>query len=65
MKQVIIVEGLPFEIKNIYGLNQNEHIEGETVDIKGEAADENKECTICLSAESDTIIMPCGHMCVC
>ena len=35
-------------------------------DINGEAAGENfKECTICLSVDSDSIIMPCGHMCVC
>lgn len=60
------MDGLPYEIKNIYGLNQTEQTEGDTVDIKGQAAgDNNKECTICLSAESDTIIMPCGHMCVC
>lgn len=57
---------MPYEIKSIYGLNQNEHIEGETIDIKGVAECENdKECTICLSVQADTIIMPCGHMCIC
>jgi hypothetical protein len=26
---------------------------------------EEKECTVCLSTDSNAIIMPCGHMCVC
>lgn len=26
---------------------------------------EGKECLICLSEPRNTIIMPCGHMCVC
>jgi len=26
---------------------------------------EGKECLICLSEEKNTIIMPCGHLCVC
>jgi hypothetical protein len=29
------MDGLPYEIKNIYGLNEAEQIEGDTVDIKG------------------------------
>ena len=27
--------------------------------------DADKECTICLSEQSNAIVMPCGHMCVC
>jgi hypothetical protein len=46
-------------------LTQPDHIIGEAQDIKGEVNEDNKECTICLSADSDTIIMPCGHMCIC
>jgi hypothetical protein len=51
IKQSIIVNGLPFEIKSIYGLDvggtatgdKNEPIAGKAED------DQNKECTICMS----------------
>lgn len=35
--------------------------EGEAVVDEGE----DKECLICLTEPKNTIIMPCGHMCVC
>jgi hypothetical protein len=58
---------LPFEIKSIFGLSSPEELDGEVNDIKGKAAedDADKECTICLSEQSNAIVMPCGHMCVC
>ena len=27
--------------------------------------DAEKECLVCLTEEKNTVIMPCGHMCVC
>ena len=59
------MNGLPFEIKSIYGLSSSEQIDGEVQDIKGVSDDSSKECTICMSEPSNVIIMPCGHMCVC
>lgn len=65
IKQCIIVNGLPFEIKSIYGLNVSNTTSG-AKPIEGMAQDEsNKECTVCLSEDSNCIIMPCGHLCVC
>lgn len=63
-RQVCIVNGVPFEIKTIFGLEEHvehgsEHVEG------GEDEDEDKECLICLSEPKDTLLMPCSHMCVC
>ena len=69
VKQVILVNGLPFEIKNIFGLSNPDEINsvGQASEIKGQAADKEEaaECTICLSETANTILMPCGHMCVC
>ena len=60
------MNGLPFEIKSIYGLSSSEKLEGEVHDIKGVSnEDTSKECTICMTEQSNVIIMPCGHMCVC
>lgn len=61
---------MPFEIKSIYGLSNPDEIDnkGETNEVVGQAQnkeEEAKECTICLTEISNTIIMPCGHMCVC
>jgi len=61
---MIIINGLPFEIKSIYGLSSKK--DEAAPEIKGQAEDAaSKECTICMSADSNGIIMPCGHMCVC
>ena len=60
----MLINGLPFEIKTIYGMaEENEAVEGEQhIDVK---EDKNKECLICLDAVKDTIVMPCGHLCIC
>lgn len=61
---------MPFEIKSIYGL-KNETDTGAAVKDEGEIATgvqddgEGQDCLICLSEPKDTLIMPCGHLCVC
>lgn len=38
--------------------------EGEAaVEVKDD--DGQKECLVCLDTDKDTVIMPCGHLCVC
>lgn len=62
---------MPFEIKNIYGLDMGSSgiVDGETPSDAtevGMAEDgEGKECLICLTEPRNTLIMPCGHLCVC
>ena len=62
-KQVVLINGLPFEIKSIYGLDHDDSTqEGKTV-----ATDDgqSEECLVCLSEKKNTLIMPCGHFCIC
>ena len=63
-KQVVLIKGIPFEIKSIYGLKDDADgvQEGEQAI---EDDDPEKECLICLSVNKDTVIMPCAHLCVC
>ena len=79
LKQIILINGMPFEIKSIFGLtnpddidskNQVKQVQGAAVEPgatvgAGTSSEEAQECTFCMSVPSNTIIMPCGHMCVC
>jgi len=66
---MVLIAGMPFEIKSIYGLKAQNELDDQVKDVKGvrapEGEEDDKECTICLSELSNAIIMPCGHMCVC
>ena len=62
-KQVVLINGMPFELKSIYGM------ESESGAVEGDSAqvidDGERECTVCLTEEKNTLIMPCGHFCIC
>lgn len=64
-KQVVLVNGLPFEIKSIYGMKQDDDAETGQATFAADSGDPDAECLICLSAPKDTLIMPCCHFCVC
>ena len=48
--------GNAFEMKEVFGLQDA---------MKAEDDDDGKECIICLTNPKNTIMMPCGHLCVC
>jgi hypothetical protein len=57
---------MPFEIKSIFGLGKEEGAtEAEQAIGNEDEDDEEKCCKVCLFEEKDTLIMPCGHFCVC
>ncbi|CAN1805450.1 Probable E3 ubiquitin-protein ligase LOG2 [Linum perenne] len=58
MKQILFVNGMRYELQEIYGI-------GNTVDGEVDANDPGKECVICLSEPRDTTVLPCRHMCMC
>lgn len=59
-KQKIHVDGISYELQEIFGIEQN----GEQEEVL-EGLDANKECVICLSSARDTAVLPCRHMCMC
>ncbi len=62
----MLINGLPFEIKTIYGMAEEHEVEEGTgiVDVKHDEG-ESKECLVCLDEEKNTVVMPCGHLCIC
>ncbi|GAV64688.1 zf-C3HC4_3 domain-containing protein [Cephalotus follicularis] len=58
LKQFLWVNGMRYELQEIYGI-------GNSVDGDVEANDPGKECVICLSEPRDTTVLPCRHMCMC
>ncbi|KAF5747893.1 hypothetical protein HS088_TW05G00623 [Tripterygium wilfordii] len=58
MKQILWVNGMRYELQEIYGI-------GNSVDGDVDANDPGKECVICLSELRDTTLLPCRHMCMC
>ncbi|KAL9235904.1 hypothetical protein vseg_010632 [Gypsophila vaccaria] len=58
LKQILWVNGMRYELQEIYGI-------GNSVDGEFDANDPGKECVICLSEPRDTTVLPCRHMCMC
>lgn len=58
LKQILWVNGMRYELHEIYGI-------GNSVEGEFDANDPGKECVICLSEPRDTTVLPCRHMCMC
>ncbi|XP_068340864.1 probable E3 ubiquitin-protein ligase LOG2 [Pyrus communis] len=58
VKQILWVNGMRYELQEIYGIGNS--VEGEV-----DGNDPGKECVICLSEPRDTTVLPCRHMCMC
>lgn len=58
VKQILWVNGMRYELQEIYGI-------GNSTESEMDESDQGKECVICLSEPRDTIVHPCRHMCMC
>ncbi|XAR52569.1 hypothetical protein NMG60_11020712 [Bertholletia excelsa] len=58
IKQILWVDGVCYELREIYGINNA----NETT-LSGN--DSGKECVICMTEPKDTAVLPCRHMCMC
>jgi hypothetical protein len=59
VKQIIWVEGVRYELQEIYGIENS----GGGGNFDG--TDAGKECVVCMSEPRDTTVLPCRHMCMC
>lgn len=57
MKQILWIDGVRYELREIYGIGKSE----ETFDETGSG----EECVICMTEPKDTAVLPCRHMCLC
>lgn len=55
VKQILWVNGMRYELQEIYGI-------GNAVEGDFDGNDSGKECVICLSEPRDTTVLPCRHM---
>ena len=55
VKQILWVNGMRYELQEIYGI-------GNSVESDVDGNDPGKECVICLSEPRDTTVLPCRHM---
>ncbi|XP_077240652.1 putative E3 ubiquitin-protein ligase LUL2 [Tasmannia lanceolata] len=58
IKQVLWVDGVRYELREIFGIANQEKTEFDE-------DDQGKECVICMSEPRDTAVLPCRHMCMC
>lgn len=55
LKQILWVNGMRYELQEIYGI-------GNSVESDFDGNDPGKECVICLTEPCDTTVLPCRHM---
>ncbi|RLN95011.1 hypothetical protein BBJ28_00020615, partial [Nothophytophthora sp. Chile5] len=80
LKQKILVDGLTYELQEIYGIDGSVAAAPKHGDRKGSVGEtqedatagnseieipEGAECIICLSEPRNTTVLPCRHMCLC
>ena len=53
----MINSGVILVLQEIFGLEEAKK--------EDDGEDDSKKCTICLTEEKNTIVVPCGHLCVC
>lgn len=58
VKQILWVDGVRYELRELYGLGSSS-AEGYNDNDPG------KECVICMTEPKDTAILPCRHLCMC
>eukprot|EP00252_Welwitschia_mirabilis_P026072 TRINITY_DN8367_c0_g1_i1.p1 TRINITY_DN8367_c0_g1~~TRINITY_DN8367_c0_g1_i1.p1 ORF type:complete len:374 (+),score=72.33 TRINITY_DN8367_c0_g1_i1:247-1368(+) len=58
VKQILWVDGVRYELQEIYGI-------GSSAGSEFDSNDPGKECVICMSEPRDTAVLPCRHMCMC
>ncbi|KAL7003044.1 putative E3 ubiquitin-protein ligase lul4 [Sarracenia purpurea var. burkii] len=58
IKQILWVDGVRYELHEIYGI-------GSSTEATSSDDDSGKECVICMTEPKNTAVLPCRHMCMC
>ncbi|KAJ4956555.1 hypothetical protein NE237_013338 [Protea cynaroides] len=58
VKQILWVDGVRYELREIYGI-------GNSVVAGFDDNDQGMECVICMTEPKDTAVLPCRHLCMC
>ncbi|XP_010278333.1 PREDICTED: probable E3 ubiquitin-protein ligase LUL4 isoform X2 [Nelumbo nucifera] len=58
IKQILWVDGVRYELRELYGVGNSE-------EAGFDGNDPGKECVICMAEPKDTAVLPCRHMCMC
>lgn len=56
IRQILWVDGVRYELREIYGIGSSAAAEGY------DDSDPGKECVICMTEPKDTAVLPCRHM---
>ena len=59
LRQIIWVDGVRYELKELYGV---ENTGDKSENTEDDEDDFGKECVICMSETRDTAVLPCRHM---
>lgn len=66
LKQKIQVGSTPYELQEIFGIDQHAKAgDGASSAEGGDGGDNSRECVICMTEARDTTVLPCRHMCMC
>lgn len=58
VRQLLWVDGVRYELREIYGIGSSES-------QNFNDSDSSKECVICMTEPKNTAVLPCRHMCMC
>lgn len=69
VKQVLVAFEMAFNLQQIYGitdaLEEKQNELGMIAGVDYDDSDPSHTCVIWISEEKNTVVMPCGHLCVC
>lgn len=69
IRQALIAFDMAFNLQEIYGiddaLEENKNALGFLAGEVNDVMESAQQCVICMSDDKNTVVMPCGHLCVC
>ena len=67
-RQVLVAFDMAFNLQQIFGIDdaKEDNKEGDFAGYGDDGdVDDSQKCVVCITDEKNTVVMPCGHLCVC